>query len=443
LLARYRRAATLTASRGHEGTIQRFLHAEASGGIVLTIAALVAIVWANSTWGGAYDDLWAAKLTFDLNFVTVNEDLRHLVNDGAMTLFFFVVGLEIKRELLRGELASPQKAALPVAAALGGMIVPALLYAAFNAGGDGSAGWGIPMATDIAFAVGVLALAGPRVPTALKVFLLALAIVDDLGAIAVIAIFYTDSISTEAMLWAGLVAVGIVVARISSIRTILFYVVPGILFWLAVLQSGVHATIAGVILAMLTPAGPVRSREDYHADLRRLMDELEAAKATGDRDAQDAITTEIDYLTDDREPPLDRIERALHPWASFVVVPLFALANAGLDLSPDFAVDLLGSAVGLGIVVGLVVGKPLGIVLFAWIAVRVGLAELPPGARWWDIAAIGLLAGIGFTVALFIGSLAFDSAETIDEAKAGIFVASIIAGVLGFAAVRRLQRTSG
>ena len=411
--------------------------------MVLIAAALLAIAWANSPWASLYDDLWRAKLTFDLNLVTLHEDLRHLVNDGAMTLFFFVVGLEIKRELLRGELASPQKAALPVAAAVGGMVAPAVIFATINLGGGGASGWAIPMATDIAFAVGVLALAGPRVPTSLKVFLLALAIVDDLGAIVVIAVFYTESISVEALVWAAIAVSAVIGARIAGVRSILFYVIPGLLFWLAVFESGIHATLAGVILAFLTPAGPITSREVYHAALRQLMGELNSAQVLRGGDAQDAITAEIDRLTDDREPPLDRLERVLHPWASFAVVPLFAFANAGLDLSPDFFGRLANSAVGLGVVGGLVVGKPLGILLFSWLAVRLGMAELPAGTRWRDIGAVGLLAGIGFTVALFVASLAFDSAETVDEAKAGIFFASLVAGGIGFLAVRSAQRRVG
>lgn len=406
---------------------------------MLLVAAAAALGWANSPFDGSYHDLWHATLTFDLAFTRVEEDLRHLVNDGAMTLFFFVVGLEIKREVLRGELSSRQRAALPVAAALGGMVVPALIYIAINAGGDGAHGWGIPMATDIAFAVGILALAGPRVPTSLKVFLLALAIVDDLGAILVIAIFYTDSIATEPLVWASVVLGSVFLARVAGIQSILFYAGAGALFWLAVLESGLHATLAGVILALLTPAGQVTSRAGYHAELRQLMDELTAAEQRGDSEAQDNVTSEIDRLTDNREPPLDRLERTLHPWASFVVVPLFALANAGLDLSPGFVADLGSSTIGLGVLFGLVVGKPAGILLFSWLATRLGIARLPEGVSWTLIGGAGLLGGIGFTVAIFIAGLAFDSPAAIDEAKGGIFLASMVAGGAGFLVIRRNQ----
>lgn len=431
----------MTSDARRSSALQRFLHAEASGGVVLLVAAAVALAWANSPFDGYYHDLWHAELTFDLAFTRVDEDLQHLVNEGAMTLFFFVVGLEIKREILRGELSSMQRAALPVAAALGGMVVPALIYIAINAGGDGAHGWGIPMATDIAFAVGVLALAGPRVPTSLKVFLLALAIVDDLGAILVIAVFYTDNIAAEPLVWAALVVGGVFMARIGGIQSILFYVIPGVLFWLALLESGVHATLTGVILAFLTPAGPVKSRDTYHGELRQLMDELSTAEQRGDSRAQDDVTGEIDRLTDNREPPLDRLERTLHPWASFVVIPLFALANAGLDLSPGFLTDLGSSAIGLGVAVGLVLGKPAGILLFSWLAVRFGIASLPPGVSWAHVGGVGLLGGVGFTVAIFIAGLAFDSPVAIDEAKGGIFLASIVAGISGFLVVRRSHGT--
>ena len=419
--------------------IRRFAHAEASGGILLVIAAATAVIWANSPWSDAYQDLWHAKVTFDLNFVVVTEDLRHLVNDGGMTLFFFVVGLEIKRELVRGELASVRRATLPIAAAMGGMVVPALIYAAWNLGSDGAEGWGTPMATDIAFAMGVLALAGPRVPTSLNVFLLALAIVDDLGAILVIALFYTDTLLFEPLLWGGLLLGVIVVSRAAGVRSILYYVPLGMLFWLAVLESGVHATVAGVVLAFLTPSGPIASRGEYHTSLRGMVEDLFRADRAGNREEADLITSEVDRLTDNREPPLDKLENALHPWASFVVVPVFALANAGLELSWASLADSTRSQVSLGIVTGLVVGKPLGIVAFSWLTVRLRLASLPADVRWRDLWAVGLLAGIGFTVSLFISALAFGDAQLIDQAKVGILAASVIAGAAGFIAVRLTQ----
>jgi NhaA family Na+:H+ antiporter len=420
--------------------LQRFIEAESAGGIVLIAAAAVALAWANSPWGGSYDDLWGAYLEFDLNFTVVREDLGHFVNDAVMAVFFFVVGLEIKRELLHGELASMRRAMLPVAAALGGMAVPALIYAALNAGGDGAGGWGIPMATDIAFALGVLALAGPGVPISLKVFLLALAIVDDLGAILVIAIFYTSDLDLASLGWAVLVVVAVLAAQRAGIRVLAVYVALGGLLWLAVYASGVHATLAGVVLALLTPAGRPRSLPEYHGELRSLMAQLASAEANADEDAQRAITEELDRLTDEREPPLQRLERILHPWSSFLIVPVFALANAGLDLSSDVASNLVTSPVSLGVVLGLVAGKPVGILLACWLAIRFGGAGMPAGAKWRHLAGVGVVAGIGFTVSIFISSLAFDEQGLEAEAKAGIFAASVLAAVAGLALLRAGDR---
>lgn len=421
--------------------LQRFLHDEAAGGLVLIAAALLAIVWSNSPWRDAYHELWATRLVFDIAFVRVEEDLRHLVNDGAMTVFFFVVGLEIKRELLRGELANRATASLPIAAAFGGMLVPAAIYLIVNAGEPAAHGWGIPMATDIAFALGVMALAGPSVPTSLKVFLLALAIVDDLGAILVIAVFYTEEIAIEPLVIASAIVLSIVAARAAGIRSILFYVLPGAVLWLAVLESGIHATIAGVVLALLTPAGPVRKRDDYHGGLRRLATALTAADARGDSEEADALTAEIGALTSEREPPLDQLERGLHPWATFLIVPLFALANAGLELAPSVLSAPFTSPVGLGVLLGLVVGKPAGILLFSWLSVRVGLAARPKGVGWSHLAAAGCLGGIGFTVSLFVTGLAFDLPSDAADATAGIFLASLTAATMGFLLLRRLPHS--
>jgi len=375
--------------------VQAFVATEAASGIVLLAATIFAIAWANSEWDGAYRDLWTAHVGFDTPWVSLRAELVHAVNDGLMAIFFFLVGLEIKRELLEGELASRQKAALPVAAALGGMVVPALIYAAWNAGGDGRHGWGIPMATDIAFALGVLALLGKRAPFALKVFLLALAIVDDLGAIAVIAVFYTESLSLVALGWAVVVVALILAAQRTGIRAIPVYVVLGGLLWLAIWKSGIHATIAGVALAALAP---------LHLP-------------AGDPDD---------------EPPLDRVERLLHPWVSFLIVPIFALANAGIPLSGDAISDAGSSAVTAGVALGLIVGKPIGIVLFAWLATRLRLGVMPEGIDFLHIVGVGLLAGIGFTVSLFVTSLAFDSVALQEQAKIGILAASALSGLAGF-----------
>ncbi len=409
-----------------------FVNTEASGGIVLLVAAVIALVWANSPWDKQYFDFWHAHLSLDLNIFKLDETLGHAVNDGLMAVFFFVVGLEIKRELIHGELASVRKASLPVAAALGGMIVPALVYVAFNAGGDGAKGWGIPMATDIAFAMGVLALLGRRAPFSLKVFLLALAIVDDLGAIMVIALFYTESISLEAVAWAVAIAAVILAFSRAGVRSVDVYVVLGILFWAAVFKTGVHATIAGVLLALMTPSRPYLTRDALDVSADDLLDAYRGARERGDAEAEQQILRQLETLSRDTESPLDRLEHTLHPWASYLIVPIFALANAGVALSGDLVGDASSSAVSLGVAIGLVVGKPVGILLACFLAVRLGLAELPSNTGFQHMVGAGLLAGIGFTVSLFIAGLAFDDPQLIDEAKIGILAASTIAGIIGF-----------
>ncbi len=410
-----------------------FANTEASGGIVLLAAAAIALAWANSPWDERYFDLWATHLSLDLELFSIEESLGHAVNDGLMAIFFFVVGLEIKRELVHGELSSPRKAALPVAAAIGGMAVPALVYAAFNAGSDGAKGWGIPMATDIAFAMGVLALLGRRAPLSLKVFLLALAIVDDLGAILVIALFYTEAISFESAAWAFLVGATIFAFARAGVRSVDVYVVLGVLFWAAIYKTGIHATIAGVILAALTPSRPRLDHAEFEENLAQLVSNHRDARAVGDHDAAQQALREMERLSRDTESPLDRLEHTLHPWVSYLIVPIFALANAGVALSGGLIEDSASSAVTLGIALGLVLGKPVGILLACLIAIRLGVAELPANSGYRHIVGIGLVAGIGFTVSLFITGLAFDDAALVNEAKVGILAASFVAGLAGFA----------
>ena len=412
--------------------IASFVNTEASGAILLLAATVVALAWANSPWDGSYADFWHAHLAVDFNLFRIDETLGHLVNDGLMAIFFFVVGLEIKREVVRGELASPRKAALPIAAALGGMVVPAIIYAAWNAGGDGAKGWAIPMATDIAFAMGVLALLGKRAPFSLKVFLLALAIVDDLGAILVIAVFYAESVSFEAGMWALILAATIFGAGRAGLRSTDIYVVLGIAFWIAVYKTGVHATIAGVVLAMLTPARAFYSQRAFESNAMDLLVSYRHARDRGDQEQAQQVLSEIEELSRDTEAPLDRLEHQLHPWVSYLIVPIFALANAGVSLSGGLIADAAGSPVTLGIVFGLVAGKPLGVVLACVLAVRLGLAELPSNTHLGHIIGIGLVAGIGFTVSLFITGLAFSEQTLADEARIGILAASFVAGVVGF-----------
>lgn len=412
--------------------VREFLHTEAAGGFALLVAALVALLWANSPWKEAYGTLWETELAVEVGPWTLAEDLRHWVNDGLMALFFLVVGLEIKRELLKGELRDPRTAALPAVAALGGMVVPALLYAATTAGQPGARGWGIPMATDIAFAIGVVALLGPRVSSSLKLFLLTLAVVDDIGAIVVIAIFYSSDVDVTALaLAAGLIGV-MLALRWAGVVWVPGFVVLGVGVWLATQASGVHATIAGVVLGVLTP---VRALAPATV-ARQWADELEDEPAPADMRTMTTVAKASVSVA-------ERLEDQLHPWTSFFVVPLFALANAGVTLRAD-ALEAPGAAgVVVGIVVGLVVGKALGITGATWLAVRTGLGRLPPGATWRQVFGVATVAGIGFTVSLFIAGLAFTPGSAIeDSAKVGILLASTAAAVLGTLVLRAGQEVS-
>jgi NhaA family Na+:H+ antiporter len=392
---------------------QAFIHTQAASGITLLAAAIIAVVWANSPWKDSYFDLWGTVLSLDVNLFSIEEDLRHWINEGLMVFFFFVVALEIKRELVRGELSEPRKAALPVAAAAGGLVVPALIYLAFNVGGDGERGWGIPMATDIAFAVGVLAMLGNRLPSEARLFLLALAIVDDIGAILVIAVFYTESLSLEALGIAGGLIIGLIVMNRLGVRSMNVYFCVGALIWVAIYQSGLEATLTGVILGALTPA------EDND-------------------DAMEVILGQFEELTHGTEAPLERLERLIHPLTSFAVVPLFALANAGIDLSGGVVGDASSSPVTWGIVAGLLIGKPCGIFAMTWLVVKSGVGSLPANTSWGHVLGLGLLAGIGFTVALFITGLAFEDLQMTANAKAGVLLASVVAGIAGYGFLRAL-----
>ncbi len=403
--------------------VRKFLHIEIAGGVVLLIATAIALIWANSPFSGSYDAFWHTDLTlFAFNDFALTEDLGHWVNDGLMAIFFFVVGLEIKSEIVNGELRDPRKAAIPVVAALGGMIVPAGLFMLVTAGRDGFDGWGIPMATDIAFALGVLALLGPRIPSTLKVFLLSLAIADDIGAITVIAIFYTDELSTGWLLISlGLLAV-VGIMRISRVWYVPLYVLVGSGVWLATLESGIHATIAGVALGVITPAIPLRPKpKERQVDPQTSVDEVRAIVF----DVRESISV------------ADRLQTVLHPFSSFLILPVFALANAGIEISGSGLSDAASSPVTIGIVLGLVVGKTIGVAAFTWLAVRLGVGTLPDRVSWRDILGVGALAGIGFTVAIFISGLAYDDDGIVQEAKLGILVASVLAAVVGASILRR------
>ncbi|MFL5793085.1 MAG: Na+/H+ antiporter NhaA [Actinomycetota bacterium] len=404
--------------------LREYLREEAAGGVALTAAAALALAWANSPWRAAYDALWETTLAVRLGRFAIEADLRHWVDDGLMTLFFLVVGLEIKRELVAGELASWRRAALPVLAAAGGMAVPAAIYAAVNAGGPGAPGWGVPMATDIAFALGVLALLGPRVPSSLKVFLLTLAVVDDLGSIAVVALFYSRGVELGTLaLAAGLLVVVAALVR-AGVWWLPLHVGLGLAVWLAMWHSGVSPALAGVAMGLLTPARPTAPPEVA-------------------RDVGGALAGQ---LADDPHPPrlremlreargtvplAERLAHDLHPVSAFLVVPLFALANAGISLERGALAGVGAGAVLGGVVAGRVVGKLAGIAAATWLAVRLGLADRPEGASWAQLAGVATVAGIGFTVPLFVADLAFPDGRFQAPVKVGLLAASVIAGAAG------------
>ncbi len=416
--------------------VQTFIHTEEIGAMALLAAAAAALVWANSPWSDSYASFWHTYISFDIHIFAISEDLEHLVNEGLMAVFFFVVGLEIKRELLHGELSSFRKASLPVVAAAGGMAAPALIYLLVNRSGDGVVGWGIPMATDIAFALGVLALLGRRVPAELRVFLLGLAVVDDLGAITVIAIFYTESIH-----WVNLglgVALFALIAGClrMGVRSFGFYLILCVVMWQFFLESGIHATLAGVLVAAIVPSEPRLHRRDYAAAVEDLLHDFRLAMANDDEEKAQSTVEQIEELSRGTEGPMERLESIVHPWVSFVVLPVFALANAGIVFTSDTLSEAVASPITLGVAVALLFGNPLGVLGMTWLAVRVGLGQLPSGVGWRHVLGVGFLAGIGFTVAIFISGIAFDDRALVDQAKMGIFGASIVAGVVGYLFLR-------
>ncbi len=425
-----------------------FMRTEASGGIVMLVAALAALIWANSPWSASYEALIGTQLAIQLGRIgLLDHTVQEWVNDALMVIFFFLVGLEIKRELVVGELRDPRAAALPALAALGGMVVPALIYVAFNAGTPASRGWGIPMATDIAFAIGVVSLVGTRVPVSAKLFLLALAIVDDIGAILVIAVFYTADVSARwlAVAVAGLLLV-VVMQRV-HVRAGLLYIVAGTVVWLAMLESGVHATIAGVALGLLTPTASFYRPEEFAPAARRLIERIDAYSGDPGQpqdvritERTQALLGDVERLAHESVSPLHRLEHKLAPWSSFVVVPIFAFANAGVRISGEALGGAVGDPVVVGVFLGLLVGKVIGVTAAAWLGVRLGVARLPDGTGWRQVFGLGLLAGIGFTVALFVTALAFDDPDLAASAKLGIFAASLVAGAVGFAWLRFVPR---
>jgi NhaA family Na+:H+ antiporter len=417
--------------------LQSFLEEETSSAVLLLGAATLALAWANSPWRQSYFDLWDTVLTLRVGDWQLSGDLRHWVNDGLMSLFFLVVGLEIKREFLTGELRDPKAAVVPVAAAFGGMVVPAVIYLALNAGGEGAHGWGVPMATDIAFALGVLTLAARRAPASLKPFLLTLAIVDDIGAILVIAVFYSTGISPIALLVAAALVGTIVVLQRFDVQATVVYLALGVAVWVALYESGVHPTIAGVLLGLLTPAVPFQRPRAVSEEAVRVAETTLDDPEPPDADAPEWLR--LARLSREAVSPLARVEATLHPWTSYLIVPLFALANAGVALSADALQDAATSRITLGIVLGLVVGKLIGITGASLLMVRTGLGRLPASCTWRHIAGLATVAGIGFTVSLFIADLAFGGGPLKDQAKVGILAASLVAGALGLVTFRLVR----
>jgi NhaA family Na+:H+ antiporter len=415
--------------------LQDFFRTEAMGGVLLLTASVAAIVCANTGFAPLYHHLWEIPLRVSVGGFVVDKTLHHWVNDGLMAIFFFLVGLEIKREVLAGELGVPTKAVLPITAAVGGMVAPALLYAAINVGGEGLHGWGIPMATDIAFSLGVLQLLKGRAPIGLLVFLTALAIADDLGAVLVIALFYGGRIAVEPLLIGGLILAASVALNRAGVRKTLLYSLLGVALWLAFLNSGVHATIAGILMAFTIPTRTTLTAEQFQQRVGELMKRFAAGggRSALERDeTQQNLIRQVEMAAHAVEAPLQRIEHNIHPWVTFAIVPLFAFANAGIDISWRALGAALTHPVTLGVVVGLVLGKQLGVMLCSWLPVRLGWAELPAGVSWRHLYGVGWLAGIGFTMSIFIANLAFDEPHLVELAKLGILLASLIAGAVGY-----------
>jgi len=405
--------------------IERFMHVEAASGIVLLLCTAVALILANSPWAQAYHHFWETKIGFAIGQFQLELSLHHWVNDGLMAIFFFVIGLEVKREIVMGELRDMRRAALPLFAALGGMLAPAGIYLLIEAGKPGAHGWGIPMATDIAFVVGCMAILGPRVPRGLRIMVLTLAIADDIGAILVIAFGYTDEIHTTALLlgFAGFAVVYIMMRL--GVRSFVLYAIVAAMTWYFFHESGVHATIAGVIIGLLTPTSKFVNESVF----MRILDRARQVFEGGGFESLPARAQKLrrlQYAVRETIPPTEYLENALHPWVGFVIMPVFALANAGVE----FSMHELSNSIAIAVIVGLVIGKPVGVTLLSWIAVRLKIAALPTGVGWAAMVGAGMLAGIGFTMALFIAGLAM-TPETLPVAKVGVLSASGIAAVVG------------
>ncbi len=419
-----------------------FTKLESASSILLILCTTLALLLANSPWHEAVQHFWEIPIEFHLGSIQLHFSLHHFINDALMGIFFFVVGLEIKREFLIGELASRKKAMLPIIAALGGMLVPALFYALFNASKDSAPGWGIPMATDIAFAIAILGILGPKVPWGLKVFLTALAIVDDLGAVLVIAIFYTSQLSIAALAMALACVLLMTLMNRLDVRHPLAYFIVGIIMWFFVLNSGVHATVAGVLAAMCIPASTRIHIKDFRDTAKLHLDKLDALDDIHSledplQDHQQATLVSLEDLLESVQAPLQKLIHLLHPWIAYIIMPLFALANAGVRVVDLNLSQTLHHPISYGVFLGLVIGKPIGITLFAWLGTILHLSELPRGANMKLLHCISYLGGIGFTMSLFVTNLAFNNPAYIDIAKLSILSASLLASILGFVLTKR------
>lgn len=405
----------------------RFLHIEAASGVVLIVATTIALIAANTATSDLYSNLLNTPLTVGLGKWSLTYPLWYWVNDGLMTVFFFLVGLEIKRELVSGELKDPRRVIAPAAAAIGGALIPAVIYLFLLGDHPGVKGWAIPMATDIAFVVGILAVLGKRVPHGLRVFLLTLAIVDDIIAVLVIAIFYSGKIS---LIWLALAGAGIVLVLILNrlgVRTVFGYLLVGAIIWLCTLKSGIHPTISGVILGLITPASPLISIDRLREVLNRMVGEINKSSDRRESVKLREITEKGTFSFRESISPLERFEADVHPWAAFVIMPIFALANAGVP----FSLGALTSPIAVAVAISLLIGKPLGIVLTLIVVVKSRLGIIPGGSSWMTVVGAGCLAGIGFTMSLFVASLSLEGA-LLTEAKSGILIGSAVSGVIGF-----------
>jgi len=415
---------------------QQFFNKEASSSILLIAATAIALIWVNSSTGETYHRFWHTKISFTFGYFHISKTLLHWVNDGLMSLFFFTVGLEIKREILVGELATPKKALLPVIAAVGGMIVPGLIYAALNVGSPTIHGWGIPVATDIAFALGAVAVFGRRLPVGLRIFLAAFAIADDLGAVVIIAIFYTKEIVLSNLIISLVLIFVLAVANFFWVRQTLIYAILGLAVWFFVLGSGVHPTIAGVIVSLFVPARGRYDTDNFLQNVKNITEKFECEEQSCgysillNQEHLYAVQA-LELACHDVETPLQRLMHALHPWVAFLILPLFAMGNTGLIFRGIVFSEAVSNPVILGIIFGLVVGKPIGILLFSYLSVKTGIASLPQEVRWSHIFGGAMLGGIGFTMSLFLSELSFSDPHIIDYARIAILAGSILSALFG------------